>query len=270
MARLCYQVWHKSRTTPQNAGPFLQPYQEQNVTLSLISAMVSEFIGALHLCRTFLGFAAVVAWCKSDFLAAESSADYIWSSLSACWSFVFLRPCKELTLLPVTCRRSKVFYSSNKEITLDEVIFSNCIRKIESQLPWPGSSLGHQQSRGCRHLHCTSKERCKGTVFSLSTWALSAGATGRSLSIFWELQGCSLTPWTLLLSSKSRLCGFCHLWKSLFGKDNNAETPTFLVSVLRISTLLQNLLISENFPMLFSAVSVCTLTSKLPMYNFLW
>lgn len=76
MARLCYQVWHKSRITPLHAGSFLQPYQEQNVTLSLISEMASEFIGALHLCRTFLGFAAVVAWCKSDFLAAESSADY--------------------------------------------------------------------------------------------------------------------------------------------------------------------------------------------------
>lgn len=93
MARLWHQVWHKSRITPLSAGPFLQPYQEQNVTLSLISEMVSEFIGALHVCRTFLGFAAVVAWCKSDFLAAESSTDYIWSSISACWSFVFLRPC---------------------------------------------------------------------------------------------------------------------------------------------------------------------------------
>lgn len=69
-----------------------------------------------------------------------------------------------------------MFYSSNKEITLDEVIFSNYIRKIESQLSWPGSSSGHQQSRGCRHLHCTSKKRFKGTVFSLSSWVLSAGA----------------------------------------------------------------------------------------------
>lgn len=69
-----------------------------------------------------------------------------------------------------------MFYSGNKEITLDEVIFSNYIRKIESQLSRPGSSLGHKQSRGLRRLYCTSKKRFKGTVFSLSTWALAAGA----------------------------------------------------------------------------------------------
>ena len=70
-----------------------------------------------------------------------------------------------------------MFYSSSKEITLDEVIFSSYIRKIESQLSWSGSSLGHKQRRGLRHLCCTSQKRFKDAVFALSTWALSTGAT---------------------------------------------------------------------------------------------
>lgn len=92
MARFCYQVWYKSRVIPLIAGPLLQHNQEQNVTLSLIPEMVSGFIAAMHLCRTFPAFAAAAAWCKSDFLAAEKSADYIWSSNNVCWSFVFLGP----------------------------------------------------------------------------------------------------------------------------------------------------------------------------------
>lgn len=92
MARFCYQVWNKSEVIPLNAGPLLQHNQEQNATLSLIPEMASGFIGAMHLCRTFPAFAAAAAWCKSDFLAAGKSADYIWSSNNVCWSFVFLGP----------------------------------------------------------------------------------------------------------------------------------------------------------------------------------
>lgn len=77
----------------------------------------------------------------------------------------------------MTRSKRKVFYSSNKEITLDEVIFSSYIRKIESQLFWSGSSLGHKQRRGLRHLYCTSKKRFKDTVFALTTWALAQGIT---------------------------------------------------------------------------------------------
>lgn len=83
------------------------------------------------------------------------------------------------TAYPSACdlKKGKVFYSSNKEITLDEVIFSSYIWKIESQLFWSGSSLGHKQRRGLRHLYCTSKRRFKGAVLTLSTWTLSVGTT---------------------------------------------------------------------------------------------
>lgn len=164
----------------------------------------------------------------------------------------------------MTCRRSKVFYSSNKDITLGEVIFSNYIRKIESQLSWPGSSLGHQQSRGCRGLYCTSKKK-KDLKALCSHWAPGPylqEQPGRSLGIFWEWQallGCSLTPWTPLFSSKNRLCGYCHS-----GSECLVGTIMlrllFLVSLLGISTLLQNLLWFQKTPQHFSLLSLCALS----------
>lgn len=174
-----------------------------------------------------------------------------------------------------------MFYSSNKEITLDEVIFSSYIRKIESQLSWSGSSLGHKQRRGLRHLYCTSKKRFKDAVFALSTWALSAGTTSEvtdhilgageyCVSLFWS------APWPLGLFYSAEKAG-CVAFiargsEYLLGRIVLRLLIVFLGSVLWTSPLLQNLLCltSESFPTLFSADPACTLTFvyKMYIYNF--
>lgn len=181
----------------------------------------------------------------------------------------------------MTWRKSKVFYSSNKEITLDEVIFSSCIRKIESQLSWSGSSLGHKHRRGLRHLYYTSKKRFKDAVFALSAWDLPAGTTSEvtdhilgsgkdCFSLFWG------APWPLGLfysSDKASCVAFITCGSEyLVGRVVLRLLIVFLISVLWISLLLQNLhcLISESFLILFSADPAFTLTFvyKLYMSNF--
>lgn len=42
-----------------------------------------------------------------------------------------------------------MFYSYNKEVALDKVIFSGSFQKIESQLCHPGSSSGQLHRRVC-------------------------------------------------------------------------------------------------------------------------
>lgn len=82
----------------------------------------------------------------------------------------------------MTRRKREVFYSSNKPITLDEVIFSSYIRKIESQLSWSGSSLGHKKRAETFILYQKKKKKkektsFKDAMFALCTWALSTGTT---------------------------------------------------------------------------------------------
>lgn len=164
-----------------------------------------------------------------------------------------------------------MFYSSNKEITLDEVIFSSYIWKIESQLFWSGSSLGHKQRRGLRHLYCTSKRRFKGAVLTLSTWTLSVGTTSEvtdhilgagkyCFGLFCD------APWPLglLLSRESRLCGFCHLWQWIFGRENDAQAP---VCISAFEFLLCCKTYSVWFQKAFQCCSLQTLPALLHLYT---
>lgn len=115
------------------------------------------------------------------------------------------------------------------------------------------------------------KKRFKGTVFSLSTWALSAGATrkvtGHLLGAAGSL-GVLFDPLDSFIQQQEQALWLLSLWKWVLGRDNNAEAPISGFSFRNFYSVAKSALISKNSPTLFSSVSVCTLTLKLHIYNF--